>query len=233
MYLVRPSLPLLTMCCVSVHVAMLALDVILHQARLAELDGWVQLGWGATSPEFMGSPIPVQPDLRVHLAASQCGSPESQGGMPLSGQAACRTRCKQQTVMAKHTSKVWPEIQRSRFQDCFRQVIKQNFWFRRRHHRKRGVSNKEQPLSDLIGAPLVLYLPEEEAAGLQLKKHLLDQWASQVWVQQPNVLDEALLTALRCHLATDCKPGTPRLTSPAANTLHDQTIVTFLLRESH
>lgn len=59
------------------------------------------------------------------------------------------------------------------------------------------MSNKEQPLSDLIGAPLVLYIPEDEVAGLQLKEQSLDQWASHVWVQQPNVLDEALLTALR------------------------------------
>ena len=59
------------------------------------------------------------------------------------------------------------------------------------------MSNKEQPLSDLIGAPLVLYLPEHEVAGLQLQQQKLDQWASNAWVQQPNVLDEALLTALR------------------------------------
>ena len=63
------------------------------------------------------------------------------------------------------------------------------------------MSNKEQPLSDLIGAPLVLYLPEEEVAALQLEKQSLDQWASHVWVQQPNVLDEALLRALRCLLS--------------------------------
>ena len=69
--------------------------------------------------------------------------------------------------------------------------------FRRRHYRKRGVSDKEQPLSDLIGAPLVVYLREEEVAGLHLKKQSLDDWASNVRVQQPNVLDEALLAALR------------------------------------
>ncbi len=70
--------------------------------------------------------------------------------------------------------------------------------FRRRHHRKRGVSDKEQPLSDLIGAPLVVYLREEEVAGLHLKRQSLnDGWASSVRVQQPNVLDEALLAALR------------------------------------
>ena len=68
---------------------------------------------------------------------------------------------------------------------------------RRRHYRKRGVSDKEQPLSDLIGAPLVVYLREEEVAGLHLKKHSLNEWASNVRVQQPNVLDEALLAALR------------------------------------
>ena len=59
------------------------------------------------------------------------------------------------------------------------------------------MSNKEQPLSDLIGAPLVLYLPEEEVAALALRKQALDQWASHVWVEQPNVLDDALLAALR------------------------------------
>lgn len=60
------------------------------------------------------------------------------------------------------------------------------------------MSDKEQPLSDLIGAPLVLFMPPEAIAGLALQKKQLDPWALQVWVQQPNALDEALLTALRC-----------------------------------
>ena len=60
------------------------------------------------------------------------------------------------------------------------------------------MSDKEQPLSDLIGAPLVLFMAPEAIAGLALQKKQLDPWALQVWVQQPNALDEALLTALRC-----------------------------------
>ena len=69
---------------------------------------------------------------------------------------------------------------------------------RRRHPRKRGVSDKEQPLSDLFTAPLVLFLPEGDVKALELRQQHLDQWASNIWVQQPNALDEALLSALRC-----------------------------------
>lgn len=68
---------------------------------------------------------------------------------------------------------------------------------RRRHPRKRGVSDKEQPLSDLFAAPLVLFMPDEDVAALRLQQQQLDQWASHVWVQQPNALDDALLAALR------------------------------------
>ena len=69
---------------------------------------------------------------------------------------------------------------------------------RRRHPRKRGVSDKEQPLSDLFAAPLVLFMPGAKVKALQLRQQHLDQWASNIWVQQPNALDEALLCALRC-----------------------------------
>ncbi len=86
-------------------------------------------------------------------------------------------------------------------QQCSSMWTSEHDWAcRRRHPRKRGVSDKEQPLSDLIGAPLVLFMASEAIAGLALEKKQLDPWALQVWVQQPNALDEALLRALRCPL---------------------------------
>ena len=60
------------------------------------------------------------------------------------------------------------------------------------------MSDKEQPLSDLFAAPLVLFMPEGDVKALELRQQHLDQWASNIWVQQPNALDEALLSALRC-----------------------------------